>query len=319
MLVLENRLGLPFLTVDLCISSNGSFAVCCFFFCGRLRTVAALIRSVYLPWAPHMTSHYLRGATLAALAAWWLIAAASPAQAGQPAIVKLEALRLSPESAGTLIYRGDTFARHTPAGSPLYRYERRVLNTPSGLIASHLTSDPTGRLIIAEAALVSPSYEVRRFEAANLQAGFSGSVEISQDGRHLEYELKHKGAVSTASEDVSDPVVSGPSLFGFILKSWDPLMAGTTVPVRMLVLKDKTTYGFDLKFEKLLNGQAFFTVTPSNVLIRLAVAALRVVFDASTRTAVRYEGRVPPMENVSGKLKDLDARVVYTPVSSTYR
>lgn len=266
-----------------------------------------------------MTSPYLRGVTLAALAVWRLTAAASPAQAGQPAIVKLEALRQSPESAGTLVYRGDTFAQHTPAGSPLYRYERRVLNTPSGIIASHLTSDPTGRMIIAEAALVSPSYEVRRFEAANLQAGFSGSVEISQDGRHLEYELKHKGTVSTASEDVSDPVVSGPSLFGFILTNWALLTAGTTMPVRMLVLKDKTTYGFDLKCDKLVDGQASFTITPSNLLIRLAVAPLRVVFDVSTRTVVRYEGRVPPMEHVSGKLKDLDARVLYTPVSSTYR
>jgi hypothetical protein len=44
-----------------------------------------------------------------------------------------------------------------------------------------------------------------------------------------------------------------------------------------------------------------------------------VVFDANTKAVVRYEGRVPPMENVSGKLKDLDARVVYTPVASSYR
>jgi hypothetical protein len=266
-----------------------------------------------------MRSPSIRSVTLAALTAWCLSATASHAQAGQPAIVKLEALRLSPESAGVLIYRGDTFAQHTSAGTPLYRYERRVLSTPGGLVASHLTSDQTGRMIIAEASLVSPSYELRRFEAANLQAGFTGSVEISQDGRHLEYELKHNGAVSTASEDVSDPVVSGPSLFGFILKNWDPLTAGASMPVRMLMLRDKTTYGFDLKFEKLVNGQASFTVTPSNLLIRLAVAPLRVVLDAGTRTAVRYEGRVPPMENVSGKLKDLDARVLYTPVSVTYR
>jgi hypothetical protein len=44
-----------------------------------------------------------------------------------------------------------------------------------------------------------------------------------------------------------------------------------------------------------------------------------VVFDVSTKTAVQYEGRVPPMESVSGKLKDLDARVEYLPVAATYR
>ncbi|MBK9235220.1 MAG: hypothetical protein IPO19_03795 [Rhodoferax sp.] len=87
----------------------------------------------------------------------------------------------------------------------------------------------------------------------------------------------------------------------------------------MLVLKDKTTYGFDLKLEKQAKGHTSFTLTPSNLLIRLAVAPLRVVFDTSARTVARYEGRVPPMESVAGKLKDLDARVVYTPVSATYR
>ena len=174
-------------------------------------------------------------------------------------------------------------------------------------------------VIIAESALISPDYEIQRFEATNQQSGVTGSVQISKGGRHLEYELNDNGKISTASEDVSDLVVSGPSLFGFILKNWDQLVAGISLPVRMLVLKDKTTYGFDLKFEKLANGHASFTLTPSNFLIRMAIAPLRVVFDTNTKTAVRYEGRVPPMENVSGKLKDLDARVEYTSITPAYR
>ena len=256
---------------------------------------------------------------LLTLAGYLLTAATAFAQGEQAAFAKLEALQASPESAGALVYRGDTFTQRIPAGPALYRYERRVLTAPTGLTASHITSDPAGRVIIVESALVSPHYETQRFEATNQQSGFSGSVQISNGGRHLEYELNDNGKRSTASEDVSDPVVCGPSLFGFILKNWDPLVAGASLPVRMLVLKDKTTYGFDLKFEKLVNGQASFTITPSSFLIRMAIAPLRVVFVASTRTPVRYEGRVPPMENVSGKLKDLDARVEYTPTSPAYR
>lgn len=223
------------------------------------------------------------------------------------------------ETAGPLVYRGDTFAQRTPAGAPLFRYERRVLTHPTGLTASHITRDPAGREVIVESAQVSPHYETQRFEVTNMQSGFTGSVQISNGGRHLEYELIHNGKRSTASEDVSDPVVCGPSLFGFILKHWGPLMAGTTLPVRMLVLKEKTTYGFDLKFEKLVDGKAAFTITPSHFLIRMAITPLRVVFDASNCTPVRYEGRVPPMENIAGTLKDLDARVEYTPVSAVYR
>ena len=260
-----------------------------------------------------------RGVIVPVVAALVLNATASYAQLSPPALAQLESLRLSPESAGTLVYRGDTFAQHPPFGPPLYRYERRVWGTPTGLTASHITRDPTGRVVIVETSVVSPTYAVQRFDVVNQQAGLAGSAVISQAGHHLEYELNSNGTVSRASEDVSDPVVSGPSLFGFILKNWDTLKAGSTVPVRMVVLKDKTTYGFDLRFEKRVHGQASFTVTPSNFLIRLAVAPLRVVFDAAARNAVRYEGRVPPMENVSGKFKDLDARVEYTPISPTYR
>lgn len=262
---------------------------------------------------------FIHPTRLLALAACLLTAAVSPAQEGPAAFAKLATLQESTETAGTLVYRGDTFTQRTPAGAPLYRYERRVLAAPKGLTASHITSDPAGRVIIVESALVSPHYETQRFEVMNQQAGFTGSVQVSNGGRHLEYELNDNGKRSTASEDVSDPVVCGPSLFGFILKNWDPLVAGTSLPVRMLVLKDKTTYGFDLKFDKVANGQAAFTVTPSSFLIRMAIAPLRVVFDASTRTAVRYEGRVPPMENVVGKLKDLDARVEYASMAPAYR
>ena len=89
------------------------------------------------------------------------------AQAGPAAFAKLEALQGSAETAGTLVYRGDTFVQRAPVGAPLFRYERRVLTNPNGLTASHITRDPGGRVIIAESAQVSPSYETQRFEATN--------------------------------------------------------------------------------------------------------------------------------------------------------
>lgn len=257
--------------------------------------------------------------SIAVAVAAWVLAAASHAQLGTVASAKLDALQASPDSAGALVYRGATFTQHKPVVNPLYRYERRVLAVPTGLAASHITSDPAGRVIIVEWATLSNQYEIQRFEITNQQIGFVGSVEVSNDGRHLEYALNDNGKVTKASEDVSDPVVAGPSIFGYILKNWEPLQAGASLPVRMLVLKEKTTYGFDIKFEKQGNNQTSFTITPSSFLVRMAIAPLRVVFDASTKTPLRYEGRVPPMENVAGKLKDMDARVEYTAVSAVYR
>lgn len=219
-----------------------------------------------------------------------------------------------------LVYRGDTFAQHAaPNIAPLYQYERRVTATATGILAAHITRNPKGELLITETAQSSPDYALQRFEVANKQGGFNGSVELSAGGRHLEYRLNENGKLSTAQEDVRDPVVSGPTLFGFVLKHWDALQAGSTIPVRMLVLQEKTTYGFAIRFEKQAGGQTAFTVTPSSFLIRLALAPFRVTFDTANRTVVRYEGRVPPMDVTSGKPKDLDARVEYTMVAASYR
>lgn len=111
-----------------------------------------------------------------ALAACLLAAASLTAQEGHAVFAKLEVLQATPDSAGTLIYRGNTFAQRSPTGAPLYRYERRVLATPKGLSASHITSDSAGRVVIVESAVVSLHYELQRFEATNQQSSFTVSV-----------------------------------------------------------------------------------------------------------------------------------------------
>ena len=100
---------------------------------------------------------------------------------------------------------------------------------------------------------------------------------------------------------------------------WSELVAGKTLPVRFVVLKEKTSYGFDIRAEGVANGQATFVLTASSWVIRRFLAPLRVVFYANDKTVVRYEGRVPPMQSVADKLVDLDARVDYTPVAASYR
>ena len=226
----------------------------------------------------------------------------------------------TPDAAGELVYRGVTYTQRSTAGqTPLYRYERRVAAMPTGVVATHATSDPQGQIIIVETAAYSSAYELQRFDAVNLQAGYSGSAVVSNNGRHVEYRLNDNGKVSTASDYVSDPIVTGPSMFGFILSQWDALLAGQTIPVRLLVLKQKTTYGFDVRLENQGQGQTAFSITPNNFIIRMAISPLRVTFDTAHQTAVRYEGRVPPMEMVEGKAKDLDARVEYTSITPRYR
>jgi hypothetical protein len=256
----------------------------------------------------------LATAAFAALAAG---AATGHAALDAAGIARLAALRQSPESAGALIYRGTVFAQHAPGAAPLFTYERRVGTTANGLSSAHVTLDPNG--IIAEQAQFTPGYALQRFDATNAQSGYSGSVVLSDGGRHLEYRLSENGKVTTASEDVSDPVVAGPSLHGFILHHWDALTQGRRIPVRMIVMTKKVTYGFDIRRFAQADGRTSFSITPSSWLVRLVVAPLIVTFDSTTKNVVRYEGRVPPMQGQGGKLRELDARVDYTMSAPVYR
>lgn len=258
----------------------------------------------------------LKGLVLAAL-----MAGAVPAHAELSAdgAAKLAAFRNTPAMAGALIYRGSVSPLNRLHAEALYSYERRVEKNTQGSLATHLTTDLQADVVIVEAAQSSPNYDLQRFDAINKQLGISGSVVVSANGRRLDYYLNDNGKISTASEDISDPAVSGPQMFGFILKNFSLLKTGKTMPVRMIVLKDKTTYGFDIRLEKEVNGQATFIVIPSSFLIRMAIAPMRVVLDVPSSSFVRYEGRVPPIEVVSGKLKDLDARVDYTSIEPTFR
>lgn len=262
-----------------------------------------------------MKSNRFQSITVTVVTTFMLGTLPAYGQLNPAAHAEIEQLQKSPDSAGFLIYRGDTFAQRSSSGMPLYRYERRVSSSPNTISATHLTSDLAGKLIIVESATSSPIYELQHLHVADEQSGYSGSVAVSNNGRHLEFQLDDNGKVSSATEDVFDDVVSGTSLFGFILNKWDVLKSGSVIPVRMIVMRDKTTYGFDLRFEKQMDQQVSFSVIPSSFLIRQIVAPLRVVFDATTKNPIRYEGRVPPMEVVSGKLKSLDARVTYKSLS----
>jgi hypothetical protein len=235
---------------------------------------------------------------------------------GNPA---LDALRQRPEAAGELVYRGSVFARDAAAAAQLFEYERRVREVPGGMVSAHITRDGRGDVIIAESAHTDTAYAVRRFDAINRQGAYVGSALVSADGRRIDYRLQHEGSTRTASESVSDPIVTGPSLHGFVQQHWDTLVAGKTIPVRMIVMTRMESFGFDIRHAGEANGRTTFTIVPGSVWLRLMVAPLSVTFDSTTRHVVRYEGRVPPMREVDGKLRDLDARVDYTMAMPRYR
>ena len=235
----------------------------------------------------------------------------------QAGAARLGALREAPASAGALVYEGAVFPLRTNDAPQLFTYGRRIQPVVGGFTASHITRDRNGDVVVLESARFSPAYEVTRFEAIHREAGYSGSVVIT-DGRHLAYELNQGGRTRTAIEQVDDPVVTGPSLHGFILKHWDDLATGGSLRVRMVVLSKMETYGFAIERAEEVGGVTAFSIRPTSPLVRLVVDPLRVEFDSSSRNVVRYVGRVPPMQRMDGKLSALDARVDYTMHARAY-
>ena len=257
-------------------------------------------------------------AWLAGLAA--LLAPAAHATLEPAAEARLLALQQAPETAGAWVYDGVVRPLATPGAAALFSYQRRVQVAADGLMASHVTRDPQGRVLILESAALAADHRLRRFEAVNRQLGSSGSVDASADGRALHYRLVEGGRVRTHTESLDAPAVTGPSLHGHILRHWDALCAGGVETVRFVVLSRLESIPFDIRRAEAADpGRRAFTITPARWHLRLAIRPLRVEFDEATRQVRRYEGRVPPMQLVDGRLKPLDARVDYPAHAPIYR
>jgi hypothetical protein len=235
--------------------------------------------------------------------------AVTPSLAPVP-LAMLTAIQDAPSQTGTPIYEGRVSPLDGSAQDVLFRYERRVRLEEGHVTSSHITRNPAGEVVVLQRADHTPTYGLLSAEMLHRQAGTSSAVRVA--GNQLTFTLTEGTKVSTATEVVSDPVVAGPTMFGYILTQWDALNAGQSLPIRFAVLERKETLGFTLKKVDAAPGRTVIRMTPTSLLVRLAVAPTEFEFDSTSRKILGYSGRVPPLRNVNGQLKTLDARVDYT-------
>src|SRR5262249_11818346 len=134
------------------------------------------------------------------------------------------------------------------------------------------------------------------------------------------FTLNEGGHVTTAREELTDPVVAGPTMFGYILAHWDDLMSGASLPIRFAVLERHETIGFVLDLvDSPTPGRTVIRMKPSSFLIRMAIAPTYFEFDTASRKILEYTGSVPPFETIDGRLQTLDARVAYRFVAADFR
>lgn len=235
-----------------------------------------------------------------------------------PSIINtLKEYKNSSELAGTLIYEGSVYPLGPTESEQVFAYERRVKVSNGITTATHITHDAGRNLVVIQSARYSSNFAFLEFESTNAQTGIR--TKVVQDGKILKYLVTERsGKIIHAEEDVRDPVAVGPTLFGLISSQWDELTNGSSFYLQFVVAEMKQSYRFEVRMIENTKLVTRFEMKPTNRLIGLFLSPFIFDFDSSKKSILTYTGRVPPMRTIDGKFKNLDARVVYTHLS-TYR
>ncbi|MEM7152541.1 MAG: hypothetical protein AAF799_06855 [Myxococcota bacterium] len=215
---------------------------------------------------------------------------------------------------GELIYRGEV----VPQGHDTvdFVYERWVSHGDEEWTSAHLTrAAGSEALLVAQHAVHSPDYALRRFDEVHRQTGTVSSVLVHEDGR-VDYETTRGGRVKRRTEAAGVPVVVGPTLFGFVRRHWEALERGEAVPLRFAAADRARSYGFTLRRGEAGPGTTTIEMVADQALVRWSVGPMFMVFDTQQRTIVRYVGRVPPRLD---ERRAIGARVDYEQVATVYR
>lgn len=218
------------------------------------------------------------------------------------------------QTSGHLVYIGQVSPEDQV--NARFRYERRVKTEPGALQRStHITFASQGdEAILAQSAVSSSTYELLEYEEIHAQTGVVSSVRVLSGGE-LRFVVHRNGKAEESTENISEPAVVGPTLFGFVLAHWDGLLAGEELPVRFVVAGEAQTYGFRLRLSNSTPETTAIEMRASSFLVRMAIAPMFIVFDTTTRAPLRYAGRVPPLLEGS----EFNARVEYELSDEAYR
>lgn len=220
---------------------------------------------------------------------------------------------------GEPIYQGRVFPlRADRAGAvPTYIYERRVDDQGGQLVSTHVTRYPNGAIALAESALHDADYRLSEYTLHANQLGQTGSVRV--DGDKVSFHVASAAGHRYKVERTRGPVVTGPTLVGFIVRHLDELRTDKSIGVRMAILDRLETIGFTLQQVSSQPGQTQVRMRASALLMRLFIDPVYFTFDSATGKLLHLEGRVPPKVRGGDEWKDFDARVEYSYFAKAYR
>lgn len=229
-----------------------------------------------------------------------------PLGPGEQVAQTLAQVPRDPATFGELIYVGDVAPLEAPERFT-WQYERRV---GPGRSTSY-TREGTEPVVV-EQARHDDDYGLEASTQWQFQTREVGRVRV-HDGQ-VELSVARGGEERSATEPLREPVVVGPTLFGFITRRRAALERGEAIAVRFAVASRLETIPFVLRRDDAPPGQTRVRMVARSPLVALAVRPLVITFDAEGGL-VSLDGRVPTKQRAGEGWAELDAHVTYRTVA----
>lgn len=208
---------------------------------------------------------------------------------------------------GKQIYRGNVFPDYSKEQQ--YFYERWVIENENGTVANHTAYTMDKKKLVIQSAKENKSNSLIHYDEVHIQKGYIGSILI--EDKKVKIIRRYKGKDEINIETLGNPVVVGPTLFGYIQNNWDSLIAGKENDISFGLIERLETFGFTIKLKSKNSKEVNFILTPTSFLMKLFVSDLEVDFDPVTKKILRYKGPVPQYHIVDGDFKKVNATSIY--------
>ncbi len=203
-------------------------------------------------------------------------------------------------------------------GPVLYTQKSQYQKLPTGdLSTKSVVTDSRGSVVYTETMVTQGSQPISQI------------ADVQQTKRHLELEVKegyvHLRTRSLGPEKTEEPkeeveklpvpFISGASAEAFVLEHFKELMEGDTIHAKMAILEIRELIKFKFWKKEISqkNGREVMVIAmkPSSIFLSFLVDTIFLYIDTKAKKMIYYIGRTPLWKIVDGKVKALDAEIVF--------
>lgn len=211
---------------------------------------------------------------------------------------------------------GRVYPAEAASPEPVFTVQRSTTTTGDSSVLNERFKDMQGHTVaLLETTYVSGALRSIAFEQSQSKESASA---IFKDGRVF-FTTTDNGNTRKSDQVVEGKWVPLTAVPDEIARNWDVVTGGVPLKFAMPVPIMRDHFAFKVIRQRTWteNGKRLteFKMEPSSMLIRMMADAFYYVFDDESRTLVEYRGLTIAKTGADGKLRDLKARIVYSPLA----